>query len=119
MILINFATAIYTFVFLLFIRLSYFKTFGFASNMLLKLPFSALLNFYNLIGSGIHHRFHMWIRCYTYVTGSYRLTPKRTECKHFLKDSVFNSLHDRICLPNSLGGVGVGGQTHSQPSVYI
>ena len=51
----------------------------------------------------------------TYVTGSYRLTPQRTECKHFLKDSAFNSLQDMICLQNSLEGE----QTHSQPSVYI
>ena len=50
-----------------------------------------------------------------YVTGSYRLTPRSTECKHLLKDSAFNSLQDRICLQNSLGG---GEQTHSQPSVY-
>ena len=28
---------------------------------------------------------------------------------------VFNSLQDRTCLQNSLGG---GEQTHSQPSVY-
>ena len=49
----------------------------------------------------------------TYVTGSYRLTPQRTECKHFLKDySTFNSLQDMICLQNFLGGGG-GGQTHS------
>ena len=40
----------------------------------------------------------------TYVTGSYRLTPQRTECKHFLKDSAFNSLQDRIYLQNSQGG---------------
>ena len=40
----------------------------------------------------------------TYFTGSYRLTPQRTECKHVLKDSAFNSLQDRICLRNSLGG---------------
>ena len=40
----------------------------------------------------------------TYVTGSYRLTPRSTECKHLLKDSAFNSLQDRICLQNSLGG---------------
>ena len=32
--------------------------------------------------------------------------PQRTECKHVLKDSAFNSLQDRICLQNSLG---VGG----------
>ena len=51
----------------------------------------------------------------TYVTGSYGLTPRSTECKHLLKDSAFNSLQDRICLQNSLGG---GEQTHSQPSVY-
>ena len=50
----------------------------------------------------------------TYVTGSYRLTPQRTECKHVLKDSAFSSLQDRICLQNSLGG---GEQTHSRPSV--
>ena len=50
----------------------------------------------------------------TYVTGSYRLTPQRTVCKHFLKDSAFNSLQERICLQNSLGGE----QTHSQLSVY-
>ena len=43
----------------------------------------------------------------TYVTGSYRLTPKRTECKYFLKDSVFNFLQDRICLQNSLGGANL------------
>ena len=42
----------------------------------------------------------------TYVTGSYRLTPRSTECKHLLKDSAFNSLQDRICLQNSLGGGG-------------
>ena len=42
----------------------------------------------------------------TYVTGSYRLTPRSTECKHLLKDSAFNSLQDRICLQNSLGGWG-------------
>ena len=41
-----------------------------------------------------------------YVTGSYRLTPRSTECKHLLKDSAFNSLQDRICLQNSLGGGG-------------
>ena len=52
----------------------------------------------------------------TYVTGSYRLTPRSTECKHLLKDSAFNSLQDRICLQNSLGG---GEQTHSQPFVYM
>ena len=52
-----------------------------------------------------------------YVTGSYRLTPRSTECKHLLKDSAFNSLQDRICLQNSLGGRGE--QTHSQPSVYV
>ena len=52
----------------------------------------------------------------TYVTGSNRLTPQRTECKHFLKDSAFNSLQDRICLRNSLGE---GEQNHSQPSVYM
>ena len=40
----------------------------------------------------------------TYVTGSYRLTFQRTECKHLLKDLAFNSLQDRICLQNSLGG---------------
>ena len=40
----------------------------------------------------------------TYVTGSNRLTPRSTECKHLLKDSAFNSLQDRICLQNSLGG---------------
>ena len=34
----------------------------------------------------------------TYVTGFYRLTPQRTECKHFLKDSAFNSLQVGICL---------------------
>ena len=51
-----------------------------------------------------------------YVTGSYRLTPRSTECKHLLKDSAFNSLQDRICLQNSLWG---GEQTHSQPSVYL
>ena len=51
----------------------------------------------------------------TYVTGSYRLTPRSTECKHVLKDSAFNSLQDKIWLQNSLGG---GEQTHSQPSVY-
>ena len=50
----------------------------------------------------------------TYVTGSYRLTPRSTECKHLLKDLAFNSLQDRICLQNSLGGE----QTYSQPSVY-
>ena len=44
-----------------------------------------------------------------YVTGSFRLMPQRTECKHFLKDSTFNSLQDRICLQNSLGGGGGGG----------
>ena len=56
----------------------------------------------------------------TYVTGSYRLTPRRTECKHLLKDLAFNSLQDRICLQNSLGGGGGGGeQTHSQPFVYM
>ena len=53
----------------------------------------------------------------TYVIGSYRLTPQRTECKHLLKDLAFNFLHDRICLQNSLGGGG-GEQTHSQSSVY-
>ena len=42
----------------------------------------------------------------TYVTGSYRLTLQPTECKHFLKDSAFNSLQDMICLRNSLGGGG-------------
>ena len=42
----------------------------------------------------------------TYVTGSYRLTPRSTECKHLLKDSAFNSLQDRICLRNSLGEGG-------------
>ena len=42
----------------------------------------------------------------TYVTGSYRLTPRSTECKHLLKDLAFNSLQDRICLRNSLGGGG-------------
>ena len=52
----------------------------------------------------------------TYVTGSYRLTPRSTECKHLSKDSAFNSLQDMICLQNSLGGGGE--QTHSQPSVY-
>ena len=52
-----------------------------------------------------------------YVTGSYRLTPRSTECKHLLKDSAFNSLQERICLQNSLGGGG-GEQTHIQPSVY-
>ena len=40
----------------------------------------------------------------TYVTGCQRLTPRSTECKHLLKDSAFNSLQDRICLQNSLGG---------------
>ena len=30
--------------------------------------------------------------------------PRSTECKHLLKDSVFNSLQDRICLQYSLGG---------------
>ena len=35
-------------------------------------------------------------------------------CKHLLKDAAFNSLQDRICLQNSVGGE----QTHSQPSVY-
>ena len=40
----------------------------------------------------------------TYVTGSYRLNPQPTECKHFLKDLAFNSPQDRICLRNSLGG---------------
>ena len=39
-----------------------------------------------------------------YVTGSYRLTPQHTECKHFLKDLAFNSLQDKICLQNPLGG---------------
>ena len=42
----------------------------------------------------------------TYVTGSYRLTPRSTECKHLLKDAAFHSLQDRICLQNSLGGGG-------------
>ena len=42
----------------------------------------------------------------TYVTGSYRLTPQRTECIHFLKDSAFNSVQERIYLQNSLGGGG-------------
>ena len=42
--------------------------------------------------------------------------PRSTECKHLLKDLAFNSLQDRICLQNSLGG---GEQTHSQPSVYL
>ena len=41
-----------------------------------------------------------------YITGSYRLTPQRTECKHFVKDSAFNFLQDRTCLQNSLGGGG-------------
>ena len=45
------------------------------------------------------------------------LTPQRTKCKHVLKDSTFNSLQDRICLQNSLGGGGGFGQTHSQPSI--
>ena len=40
----------------------------------------------------------------TYVTDSYRLTLQRTECKHFLKNSDFNSPQDRICLQNSYGG---------------
>ena len=53
-----------------------------------------------------------------YVTGSYRLTPQHTECKHVLKDSAFKTLQDSICLQNSLGGGGGGEQTHSQPSVY-
>ena len=43
-----------------------------------------------------------------YVTGSYRLTPQRTECKHCLEDSAFNFLQDRLCLQNSLGGGGGG-----------
>ena len=40
----------------------------------------------------------------TYVTGSNRLTPQRTEYKHFVKDSAFKFLQDRKCLRNSLGG---------------
>ena len=39
-----------------------------------------------------------------YVTGSYRLKPQRKESKHFLKDSAFNPLQDRIYLRNYLGG---------------
>ena len=39
-----------------------------------------------------------------YVTSSYRLTPRSTECKYLLKDLAFNSRQDRICLRNSLGG---------------
>ena len=52
----------------------------------------------------------------TYVTGSYRLTLQRTECKHFLKDSSFNSLQDRICLQNSLMGGGGCKPILSHPS---
>ena len=55
----------------------------------------------------------------TYVTGSYRLMLQRTECKHSLKDSVFNSLKDKICLQNSLGGGGSKPTILSHPSISI
>ena len=42
--------------------------------------------------------------------------PQRTECKHLLKDSAFNSLQDRICLRNSLGGGSKPILSH--PSMY-
>ena len=45
-----------------------------------------------------------------YVTGSYRLTPQRTECKHFLNDTAFDSLQDKKSLQNSLGGGGGAGK---------
>ena len=50
-----------------------------------------------------------------YVTGSYRLTPQSTECKHVLKDSAFNSLQDRICLQNSL----VGGEANPFSAIRL
>ena len=40
----------------------------------------------------------------TYVTGCQRLTPRRTHCKHLLKDAAWNPLLDRISLQNSPGG---------------
>ena len=38
-----------------------------------------------------------------YVTGSQRLTPQRTECKHILFNTALMAHLKRICPPNSFG----------------
>ena len=46
----------------------------------------------------------------TYVTGSYRLTPKRTECKYLLKDAAFkfSTRYDMSAKIPRGGGEGGG-----------